>query len=85
MSSKRLNQLFDALVDELNDQVKNGAEVIDKNSGEVVRISTPSATLNVARQFLRDLGVNASAQDHEGLGELVENLPFDTPSDKPLN
>lgn len=79
-TNPRLSALMDALLDELTAQVKGGSTKIDADTGEVVKESAPAAILNVARQFLKDNGVDVPAGDDK-MKVLVGNLPFDTPAD----
>lgn len=71
----KLKMLFDAMVDELYDQTKNGATVKDAK-GKPVKVSTPASTLNVARQLLQSLGINAAPENSEALKRLMDELPY---------
>lgn len=70
---------MDALLDELTTQIKEGSTGVDKDTGEIVKSSAPAAILNVARQFLKDNGVDVPAEDAK-MKVLVGSLPFDTPA-----
>lgn len=78
VTNPRLVSLMDALIDELTTQVRDGTTAVDAETGEIVKASTPAAILNVARQFLKDNGVDVPAGD-AGMKTLVGSLPFDTP------
>lgn len=77
-TNPRLAALMDALLDELTSQIKDGTTGVDKDTGEIVKSSAPAALLNVARQFLKDNGVDVPAGDDK-MKVLVGSLPFDTP------
>ena len=71
--------------------------MIDKNLKELhgvlaeqllKRIKDPEAKasdLNVARQFLKDNGIEAIPVDNSPLKALVDELPFDTEEDRVLH
>ena len=68
---KLLEQLHLVLAQELLDKVKSG----DAKAGD----------LNVARQFLKDNGIEAIPVDNSPLKALVDELPFDTEEDLVLH
>lgn len=55
MLDNKVKQLKDAVLDELLDQVKNGITAVDRESGEVVKLSTDSRVLTVAAKVIKDL------------------------------
>ena len=71
--------------------------MIDKNLKELhgvlaeqllKRVEDPEAKasdLNVARQFLKDNGIEAIPVDNSPLKALVDELPFDTEEDRVLH
>ena len=66
MSNKKLKELHAVLAEKLLQKVKD-----------------PDATaseLNVARQFLRDNGIDAVPTEGSPLQRLAEELPFDIPT-----
>lgn len=79
-----LEQLMDLLTQEMKDQLENGKQIYDKNTGEVVRTSPDAATLNTIRQFLKDNGIEARGDKSPALQSLASQLPFgDVPEDEP--
>jgi len=67
MEKKELADLHDAIARELLNRVSSG----DATSGD----------LNVARQFLRDNGIDANTNQSEPLLNLAKVLPFDPEQD----
>ncbi len=67
MDKKELSELHDAIARELLERIKSG----DASSGE----------LNVARQFLRDNGIDANTNQSKPLLNLTKVLPFDPEQD----
>lgn len=72
---KTLDRIFDLMVAEMNKMLAEGKTVVDKETGEAVKISTDAATLNVIRQFLKDNNISA-IEDNPDLHRLNEKLPF---------
>ena len=73
MTSKdleKLEGLHGALTDVLLDLVKSG--------------NAKASDLNVARQFLRDNGIDAVPTEDNPLGKLLEELPFDEKRKNPV-
>ena len=58
---KKLEDLHSTLTDVLIDRVKNG----DAKAGD----------LNVARQFLKDNGIECIPTENNGMEDLMQNLP----------
>ena len=59
-----LEALHGSLATELSDRIKSG--------------EATAADLSVARQFLKDNGIDAFATNESPLQQLVDSLPFDT-------
>ena len=68
MSDTKLRELHGILAEKLLEKVKNP--------------ECKSADLNVARQFLRDNGIDAVPTDNSPLKKLMEELPFN--DNKPI-
>ena len=66
MSNKKLKELHEVLAEKLLEKVKSS----DATASE----------LNVARQFLRDNGIDAVPTEGSPLQRLAEELPFDVPT-----
>ncbi len=75
-----LGELHGQLADDLMKRIKEGEVVLTKD-GEVVTISCAVSTLNVARQFLRDNGIQADPETNEKVRSLVGSLPFASDDD----
>ena len=65
MSNKKLKELHAVLAEKLLEKVKDP--------------DAKSSDLNVARQFLRDNGIDAVPVEGSSLQRLAEELPFDIP------
>ena len=70
-NKKALESLHTALVQELLDRIRTG--------------DAKPSDLNVARQFLKDNGIEAIPVDNSPLKALVDELPFDTEEDLVLH
>ena len=66
MSDKKLKELHEVLAEKLLEKVKSS----DATASE----------LNVARQFLRDNGIDAVPTEGNSLQKLVDELPFEIPT-----
>ena len=66
MSNKKLKELHEVLAEKLLEKVKSS----DATASE----------LNVARQFLRDNGIDAVPTEGSPLQRLADELPFDIPT-----
>ena len=64
--SKKLKELHSVLAEKLLEKVKDP--------------DAKSSDLNVARQFLRDNGIDAVPTDGSPLKKLVDELPFEIPT-----
>lgn len=74
---RKLHDLFDALAGELITAIVEGRTVTDPKTGEVFHLTPDAATLGVARQFLKDNGIEADPEENENLRRLRQGLPFD--------
>lgn len=74
---KAIDALFDAFADTLKDLIVNGKSVLDKDTGEAVRITPDAATLNVVRQFLEKNGGTVLPGSNNKVNDLASMLPFD--------
>lgn len=70
-----LEQLHAKLADTLKDAMK-GEPVVDKESGEVMGYKLNAAVLSVARQFLKDNGIESLPAEGSPLAGLHASLPF---------
>lgn len=61
-AQKTLERLLDVLATDLLDRIEKG--------------EATAADLNVARQMLKDNGINAIAKDDNPIGKLAQSLPF---------
>ena len=66
MSDKKLKELHAVLAEKLLQKVKDP--------------DAKSSDLNVARQFLKDNGIDAVPTDGSPLKKLVDELPFEIPT-----
>ena len=66
MSDKKLKELHAVLAEKLLQKVKDP--------------DAKSSDLNVARQFLRDNGIDAVPTDGSPLKKLIDELPFEIPT-----
>ena len=66
MSNKKLKELHAVLAEKLLEKVKDP--------------DAKSSDLNVARQFLRDNGIDAVPVEGSPLQKLADELPFDVPT-----
>jgi len=65
--NKNMMALFDLLAEDLVQRIRHG--------------EATSADLSVARQFLKDNGIDASLQQSDPLLNLAKSLPFDNLED----
>ena len=65
MSDKKLTELHTRLAERLLERIKDP--------------DVKASDLNVARQFLRDNGIDAVPVDNSPLGRLMNELPFEIP------
>jgi hypothetical protein len=71
-----LHNLHDALADDLADRIKNGETVVNPETGEVKKVKTPAAVLNVALGLLKHNKIECRPVKGNPLGNLVSSLPF---------
>lgn len=74
--SDALERLHEALAKTLSDAIMEGVPVKDDETGAISKAPAPAAILNVARQFLKDNGIEAQAVQGKPLGNLASKLPF---------
>lgn len=74
-SMEAMEVLQEKLASELLNQLENGVKATDKK-GNVIELSTPSATLNVIRQFCKDNDITSLPEENEDLNKLTNLLPF---------
>ena len=70
MSDTKLRELHGILAQKLLEKVKDP--------------ECKSADLNVARQFLRDNGIDAVPTDNSPLQKLIDEMPFDEKQKNPV-
>jgi hypothetical protein len=68
----KVSSLKEALIDTLIDQIENGPVVVDKDSGEVMRVSAPASLLSVAAKVVKDFAHEAEV--NKGITEKAEKL-----------
>lgn len=75
--SAAMAALFDKFAEVLKDTVENGKSSIDKETGEIVRLTPDAATLNVVRQFLKDQNIGVAPGTNAVVNSIASKLPFD--------
>ncbi len=55
--------------------LKDGEVVIDKQTGEAMKVTPGASTLNAIRQFLKDNSITADLGTSESLQTLTEAVP----------
>lgn len=73
-SEDSLGDLHSKLAEVLTDAIKNGVTILDKE-GVAHTVAAPAAILNVARQFLKDNGIDTVPTVNSPLGDLAKSLP----------
>lgn len=88
MTKKATSDLMDTLhaltAETLADVIRNGIEVVDKNTGETSRITAPASYIAAAIKFLKDNDVTADPTSgrYDHLKDAVSKLPtFDDGED----
>lgn len=76
-SNAALEALHNALAETLAKAITEGVPVKDEE-GNIVTLPAPAAILNVARQFLKDNGIEAQAVPESPLARITQGLPFPT-------
>jgi light-regulated signal transduction histidine kinase (bacteriophytochrome) len=72
-----MDGLFDKFAELLAETLDQGKAVVDKDSGDIVRVTPDAATLNVVRQFLKDTGtVLQPGTTNSAVDKLAQSLPF---------
>jgi hypothetical protein len=82
-STEQLESLHEKLANEFNERISKGEVVLGKK-GEAVEVGCSSATLNAARQFLKDNGIVVKSGASSKLEELASHLqiaPIDEEGD----
>lgn len=84
-SSATLAELHSALAREMKRLLEDGQVVVDKDTGEALKVSPGASYLNVIRQFLKDNNI----ENLPGQGDTAELaktakacLPFPTDADE---
>jgi light-regulated signal transduction histidine kinase (bacteriophytochrome) len=74
----KMDGLFDKFAELLAETLEQGKAVVNKETGELERVTPDAATLNVVRQFLKDTGtVLQPGTSHEAVERLRNrDLPF---------
>ncbi len=76
-SKKVMEKLHAALAETFTEILNEGKTVIDKETGEPVKVTPDAATLGAIRQFLKDNGIEAAEGKSEALNALAgKSLPF---------
>lgn len=72
--NSKLEALYDALLEEMEDRLSNGDETYDSRSGDHIRTKASAATLRVVAAFLKDQGIEATADNHQlqALADLLQ-------------
>lgn len=72
-----LNAMHEKLANELLDRIENGEEetVVDGETVKTVKKRASPALLNVARQMLKDNGIEAKRTPANPIGRLADALP----------
>ena len=90
MSTRRakaevMDALHKALAETFTKILTEGEVVVDKETGEPVRVTPGASTLNAVRQFLKDNGIDSAPGQSPSLNELgtrLANLPFPVHTDE---
>lgn len=85
-SKAAMDAIHRALAETFKDILENGEEEVNKETGEVVRVTPKASTLNAIRQFLKDNGVDSAGGPDSPVDELAQtarqSLPFPTHTDE---
>ncbi|MDE3021843.1 MAG: hypothetical protein KGI54_08290 [Pseudomonadota bacterium] len=80
-TEETLSNLHAELAEALKEAIQP-EPIVDRETGEVIGKKRNPAALNVARQFLKDNGIQALPESNKGLQGLVEELPdFESTAD----
>lgn len=79
-STEQMSELHSTLARVLQDAITHDHLVTTKD-GEQVVVPPPAAILNVARQFLKDNGIEADLKSNQPLRNLADSLPTFDPED----
>lgn len=84
-----MDALHAALAKTFADILQNGEVVVDKETGEGIKVTPGASMLNAVRQFLKDNGIESAPGTNDGINDLARkaDLPFPTQADEhgPLN
>lgn len=72
-----LGDLFDTFADQLKTILTEGRTVIDKETGDAVKVTPDAASLNVILNFLKHTGTTVAPGTHKVTNDIAANLPFD--------
>jgi len=75
--SRAMESLFDVFAETLKTMIAEGKAVMDKETGELVRLTPDAASLNVVRQFLKDNGQTVLPGTNKAVNDIASQLPFD--------
>ncbi|PBB68136.1 hypothetical protein CK228_13585 [Mesorhizobium sp. WSM4312] len=72
-----LGALFDTFANQLKTILTEGRTVVDKETGDAVKVTPDAASLNVILNFLKHTGTTVAPGTHKVVNDIVANLPFD--------
>jgi hypothetical protein len=75
-SKEALESLHKALAETLATAITEGIPMKDDDTGVITKAPAPAALLSVARQFLKDNGIEALAVPGTPVHKLSASLPF---------
>jgi predicted deacylase len=76
-NSTALEDLFDTFAGQLKTILTDGRTVVDKETGEAVKITPDAASLTVILNFLKHTGTTVAPGTNKAVNDIVANLPFD--------
>jgi hypothetical protein len=82
-SNAAMEALHGVLASTFKDILENGEAVVDKETGELTRITPGAATLNAIRQFLKDNKIEAANGTNKDMNAIARmHLPFQSENDE---
>ncbi|TPI67602.1 hypothetical protein FJ420_01995 [Mesorhizobium sp. B3-1-3] len=72
-----LSDLFDTFAEQLKTILTDGRTVIDKETGDAVKVTPDAASLNVILNFLKHTGTTVAPGTNRVVNDIAANLPFD--------
>ena len=81
-SQKELGSLHGRLASLFKEILENGEVVVDKQTGEAVKVTPGASTLNTIRQFLKDNGISSVKEHDPAMEQLAQALPFHSNNDE---